>query len=109
MALILVSTALGLATLYLYHVNSAMKVVPEEVHKSSPHRWTIHEIKEAYKKSQESPVDVSRSIPPKQSRRYVVVGGSGMLILNPTTVQLAIPDGQRNRKLKQILWTDNLH
>lgn len=83
MALVFIPAALGLAALYLYHVNSAMKVVPEEAHRLSPRRWTIDEIQAAYKKSQESPVDVSKSIPPKQSRRYVVVGGSGVFCVLP--------------------------
>jgi nucleoside-diphosphate-sugar epimerase len=74
---IIVASVLGLAALYLNHVNSAMKRVPEEAHKASPHRWTIEEIESAYKKSLESPVDTTTNLPPKQSRRYVVVGGSG--------------------------------
>lgn len=67
----------GLAALYMWRVNSAMKVVPEEAQKLSPHRWTIEEIKAAYKKSLETPIDVTKSLPPKQSRRYVIVGGTG--------------------------------
>jgi hypothetical protein len=30
----------GLGALYMWHVNSAMKIVPEEARKLSPHRWT---------------------------------------------------------------------
>lgn len=77
MGLYLIASVLGLAALYLHHVNSAMKRVPEEAEKLSPRRWTVDEIKEAYKKSLENPVDTTKSLPPKQSRRYVVVGGSG--------------------------------
>lgn len=77
MAWIILTSVLGLAALYLRHVNSAMKRVPEEAHKASPRRWTVDEIESAYKKSLESPVDTTKSLPPKQSRRYVVVGGSG--------------------------------
>lgn len=69
------------AGLYLCHINAAMKRVPEEARKSSPHRWTIDEIKAAFKDSLENPVDVLKSLPPKQSRRYVVVGGSGTFSL----------------------------
>lgn len=64
--------------LYLYHVNQGMKRIPEEFYKSSADRWTVEQVQAAYKKSLENPVDVSKSIPPKQSRRYVVVGGAGM-------------------------------
>ena len=77
MTYILLSAAVGLAAFYLWHVNSVMKRVPDEAHKLSPRRWTTDEIKSAYQKTLENPVDVTKSIPPKQSRRYVVVGGAG--------------------------------
>ncbi|KAJ5785568.1 3-beta hydroxysteroid dehydrogenase/isomerase family protein [Penicillium pulvis] len=79
MTYILVPAALGLAGLYLRHVNTAMKRTPEEALHLSPHRWTIEEVKAAYEKASESPVDVTKSLPPKQTRRYVVVGGSGLV------------------------------
>jgi hypothetical protein len=63
--------------LYLWHINSAMKRVPEEATKLSPRRWTIEEINAAYKRNLDSPIDVTKSLPPKQSRRYVIVGGTG--------------------------------
>lgn len=44
----------------------------------SPNRWTEDEIKAAYKRNTENPIDVAKSLPPKQSRRYIVVGGAGM-------------------------------
>jgi len=75
--IIILVSLLGLAALYLNHVNSAMKRVPEEAHKASPHRWTVDEIEAAYKKSLESPVDTAKNLPPRRRRRYVVVGGSG--------------------------------
>ncbi|CAI7652019.1 unnamed protein product [Penicillium bialowiezense] len=68
-----------LGALYLWHVNRVMKRVPDEATKLSPHRWTVEEIKAAYKKSLESPIDVSKSLPPKQNRRYVIVGGTGLV------------------------------
>lgn len=79
---ILLASILGLAALYVNHVNSAMKRVPPEAQQASPHRWTVDEVKEAYKKSIENPVDTTKSVPPKQSRRYVVVGGSGTFSLS---------------------------
>lgn len=72
-----IAVALISLGLYLYHVNRAMKQIPEEFHKSASNRWTTEKIREAFQKSLEKPVDVSKSIPPKQSRRYVVVGGAG--------------------------------
>ncbi|KAJ5908946.1 3-beta hydroxysteroid dehydrogenase/isomerase [Penicillium taxi] len=77
--LLILALVLGTGFLYLYHVNSAMSTTPEEALKLSPKRWTIEEIKEVYKRCQESPVDITKSLPPKQSRRYVVVGGSGLV------------------------------
>jgi hypothetical protein len=69
-------TGLGALYLYMSHVNSAMKVVPEEAQKLSPHRWTVEEIKAAYKRSLETPIDVTKSLPLKQSRRHIIVGGT---------------------------------
>lgn len=79
-SILLAASIAGLVALYLYHVNRAMTKVPEEARLLSPRRWTVEEIKEAYRKAIESPVDVTKSLPPKQHRRYIVVGGSGMSI-----------------------------
>ncbi|CAI7632145.1 unnamed protein product [Penicillium pancosmium] len=69
---------LGLG-LYLRHVNSVMKAVPPEAEAASPHRWTVDEVKAGYEKALKTPIDVNKSLPPKQTRRYVVVGGSGLV------------------------------
>ncbi|RAH82113.1 NAD(P)-binding protein [Aspergillus japonicus CBS 114.51] len=69
----------GLTFLYLYHVNRGMTEVPEEVHRLSPRRWTAEEIKSAYEDAIRNPVDVESSLPPKQNRRYIVIGGSGLV------------------------------
>ncbi|CAL5867367.1 uncharacterized protein PFLUO_LOCUS1583 [Penicillium psychrofluorescens] len=79
MFLVVLTGVIGLAALYLYHVNRAMKIVPDEVHRLSPNRWTANEMKAAYQESIDSPIDVSKVLPPKQSRRYVIVGGSGLV------------------------------
>ncbi|CDM33293.1 hypothetical protein DTO013E5_9124 [Penicillium roqueforti] len=79
MTSLIVASLAVLGALYMWRVNSAMKVVPEEARKLSPHRWTVEEIKAAYKKSLENPIDVTKSLPPKQSRRYVIVGGTGLV------------------------------
>lgn len=78
MLYIFLASIFGLVALYLNHVNNAMKRVPPDAQQLSPHRWTVEEVKAAYKKSLEDPIDMNKSVPPKQSRRYVVVGGSGM-------------------------------
>ncbi|KAL3451286.1 hypothetical protein BJX65DRAFT_293803 [Aspergillus insuetus] len=79
MLAILVSCVAVLGILYLYHVNRAMCIVPEEARRLSPHRWTVDELKAAYKQAVHAPVDVTKSLPPRQNRRYIVVGGSGLL------------------------------
>ncbi|KAL4919351.1 hypothetical protein BDW62DRAFT_44400 [Aspergillus aurantiobrunneus] len=71
--------AVVFGTLYIYHVNSAMCDVPKEARNLSPHRWTVNEIMTAYKKAAQAPIDVAESLPPRQGRRYIVVGGSGLL------------------------------
>lgn len=79
MALLIPVALLGLVLVYyLRHVNTTMKAVPQEVYQVSPHRWTEDKIEAAYKKSLEDPVDITKNLPPKQARRYIVVGGSGM-------------------------------
>lgn len=92
-SILLAASIAGLVALYLYHVNRAMTKVPEEARLLSPRRWTAEEIKEAYRKAIESPVDVSKSLPPKQHRRYIVVGGSGMSTLPIDARQLLITSG----------------
>lgn len=78
MAFLLVALSLLLAAgLYLYHVNRGMVDLPEETRLLSPHRWTVDQIKAAYKRNLDEPIDVAKSLPPKQSRRYLVVGGAG--------------------------------
>lgn len=70
--------SLVLGLLYLYHVDRGMTQVPDEAHRFSPHRWTVDEIKQAYERNVHSPVNVTQNLPPKQNRRYVIVGGSGI-------------------------------
>lgn len=88
MASLIATSLAGLGAFYMWRVNSAMKVVPEEAQKLSPHRWTVDEIKAAYKKSLETPIDVTKSLPPKQSRRYVIVGGTGTYTYNALRISI---------------------
>lgn len=73
----LILAGAGLAVLYLYHVQRGMSAVPADALALSPRRWTVDEIKAAYDKAIKSPVDVTKALPPKQNRRYIIVGGSG--------------------------------
>lgn len=77
MILVAILLALLSILLYLYHVNRGMSQVPEEASRISPHRWTLDEIKSAYSRNVNSPIDIVQHLPPKQNRRYVVVGAAG--------------------------------
>ena len=68
-----------LLAFYLRHVNNGMKTVPHEALKLSPHRWTDEEIRRTYKQISEKPLDWTPHLPPRLERRYVVVGGSGLV------------------------------
>ncbi|PWY76463.1 NAD(P)-binding protein [Aspergillus sclerotioniger CBS 115572] len=69
----------GLVLLYLYHVNRGMNHMPDDILRLTPHRWTTEEIQAAYEEAIRNPVDVRKSLPPTQNRRYIVVGGSGLV------------------------------
>jgi len=75
--LFILAYSVAVSLLYLWHLNRSMSGTPPEALKASPRRWTEDEIRAAYKKTRESPTDVTKYLPPKQSRRYIVVGGSG--------------------------------
>lgn len=79
--LILLSITLSLLLLLLYlrHVNNGMKQVPADAIKLSPHRFTEQEILDTYKKVTANPLDWTPHLPPKLDRRYVIVGGSGLV------------------------------
>lgn len=67
----------GLAALYLIHINAVMKRTPEEARRFSPTRWSVEKCKETYEKVLQNGIDLTDTLPPKQSRRYIVIGGSG--------------------------------
>ncbi|KAK0731475.1 dehydrogenase-like protein [Lasiosphaeris hirsuta] len=66
-------------TIWLYRINSAMKSVPEEVAEWAPRRWTQHEVRAAYERIKRNPVDFVKDLPPRLDRRYIVIGGAGMV------------------------------
>lgn len=68
-----------LITIYLWHVNRGMSGSPPDAAKLLSKRWTPDKVREAYEKTKSSPTDVSKHIPPKQGRRYIVIGGSGLV------------------------------
>ncbi|KAJ5613910.1 hypothetical protein N7528_007564 [Penicillium herquei] len=66
---------LALIALYLYHVNTAMKRVPDLALQSSPSRWTVAEIQAIYKKVQESPRDITEFLPPNWILTHLLARG----------------------------------
>jgi len=72
----IILTVLVLAIIYLWHVQRALNSVPTDAEPFLSPPWTTEMINEAY----DSPdVDYVSSLPPKLERRYVVVGGSGLV------------------------------
>ena len=76
---VITSLAFLLLLLYLVHVNHGFSQVPEEVPKLSAPEWTDEEIRVTYKRVCENPIDFAAHLPPALERRYVVVGGSGLV------------------------------
>lgn len=71
--------AFFLLILYLVHINNAFYEVPEHTRKLSAPEWTDEEIRNTYKRVCENPIDFASHLPPALERRYVVVGGSGLV------------------------------
>ena len=71
--------AFAVVVAYLYRVNMALKVVPEKAAQAAPRRWTRQQIREAYKRVKQKPIDFASHLPPRLDRRYIVFGGSGEL------------------------------
>ncbi|KUI63091.1 Short-chain dehydrogenase/reductase family 42E member 1 [Cytospora mali] len=71
--------AVLLLSLYLYKLNKAMTSTPEDVHAWRPRAWTDEEIRETYERVCNEPIDFAKHLPPKLERRYIVVGGSGLV------------------------------
>ncbi|KAI2628954.1 dehydrogenase-like protein [Xylaria nigripes] len=63
--------------LYLWRLNKVMSQTPPEATYASPYRWADHEIKETYRRIKAKPIDLTKHLPPKANRRYVVTGGAG--------------------------------
>lgn len=65
------------ALFWLYRINKAMKSTPWKAHQAAPRRWAADEIRAAYERVKEKPIDFAAHLPPKLARKYIVVGGSG--------------------------------
>ncbi|ETI23802.1 hypothetical protein G647_05608 [Cladophialophora carrionii CBS 160.54] len=77
---LLLAFVVGLGfSVFLYHINSVLSTTPEEVAKIAGKPWTDEVIREAYEKCRKSRPDFKKYLPPKQDRRYIVFGGSGLV------------------------------
>lgn len=81
--------------LYLYYINSLMSGTPDHVRAISPRRWTREELLETYRRLEKVPIDYVNQIPPRQNRRYIVVGGSGKAVYH--VCMLAAVSNQADR------------
>jgi nucleoside-diphosphate-sugar epimerase len=79
MIIILIAALFVFLVWYIRRVEIALKSTPEEARRLSPHRWSDEDIKSTYNRVSEQPIQIKPHLPPKQNRRYVVVGGSGLV------------------------------
>ncbi|KAK7941554.1 uncharacterized protein PG986_013941 [Apiospora aurea] len=71
--------AVALLVAYLARINYLLKGTPEEVRKLTDSPWQPAKLKEIFEKLRTHPVDYTANLPPRQSRRYIVTGGSGLV------------------------------
>jgi len=76
--------AVILVVWWLYRINQNLTSLPPEVLKLSAEEWTDEQIRSAWKKFEREGHNFVKYLPPKQNRRYVVVGGSGQLSPMPS-------------------------
>lgn len=77
--IVYVLTAVVLLAIYLWHCDRAVTTTHPEAAKLAQKPWSTEEIRETYRRLQASSIDVKPYLCPKQSRRYVVTGGSGLV------------------------------
>ncbi|KAK3902880.1 sterol-4-alpha-carboxylate 3-dehydrogenase, decarboxylating [Staphylotrichum tortipilum] len=112
-------TVAVVAVAWLVRINAAMHSVPEPARKASPRRWTVEELRETYNRVEKQPVDFGKLLPPRLGRRYVVVGGSGLvggdIVLqllqrgeDPASIRIVdfTPLGGRRDLAEQAAWCD---
>jgi nucleoside-diphosphate-sugar epimerase len=112
MFLLITSVVAILLFLYLRHVERGLQSFPEEVEKLSPHRWSDAEIKQTYERLTREPIQFTSHLPPKQNRRYVIVGGSGLVggsIMLHLLARGQPPNSIRNIDFRKPIREDLLH
>ncbi|KAK3329704.1 hypothetical protein B0H66DRAFT_35167 [Apodospora peruviana] len=72
-------TTATLVVLYLYRINQSMKAVPPSAAAKYPQPWTPQQVQQTFDRIKRNRLDFSKHLPPALERRYVVVGGSGLV------------------------------
>lgn len=62
---------------WLYGVHRNLISLPPEARRLSGESWTEEELRSLWEKFEGEEHDFTKYLPPKQNRRYVVMGGSG--------------------------------
>ncbi|ROT41579.1 NAD(P)-binding protein [Sodiomyces alkalinus F11] len=65
--------------LWAWKVNHAMSTTHPDLLKLTKGPWLEEDIKRVYRRVEEAPCDWKPHLPPKRERRYIVVGGSGLV------------------------------
>jgi nucleoside-diphosphate-sugar epimerase len=85
---------------YLRHVERGLQAFPLEAEKLAPKRWSETEIKETYARLERDPIDFTPYLPKKLERRYVVVGGSGLV--GGFIIQHLLARGQDPKTIRNV-------
>jgi nucleoside-diphosphate-sugar epimerase len=75
----IVALLLTSSLVFIWLLERGLSGTPGEANKLAQKRWTTEDLREAYRKVQESPTDVAPYLFSRRGRRYVVVGGSGLV------------------------------
>ncbi|KAL0936423.1 3-beta hydroxysteroid dehydrogenase/isomerase family [Colletotrichum truncatum] len=70
---------LAALVLYLWKINRSMSTTPPEALRVSPDRWTPEQVKQTFERLEKQPIDWTPHLPPKLDRRYIIVGGAGLV------------------------------
>ena len=86
--------------LYLMRLNWIMTSTPPEVAKVAQKPWVGDEIRARHAQLLESPPDYSSKLPPRLNRRYIVVGGCGLV--GGTIVSQLLQRGQAPEEIRIV-------
>jgi nucleoside-diphosphate-sugar epimerase len=86
--------------LWLWLIDRAYKRGTSKAIDLSPHRWTDDEINKTVEKLESQRLDWTPHLPPKQGRRYIVVGGSGLV--GGTIILQLLARGQSPKSIRNV-------